>query len=111
MSLHTLRANIEYGFFEARTTFGRIGVKVWIYKGEGPIPREVASEPSGPGRRRDRGERSERPRARRSGAAGTTPGGTDAGRAAARERAAASETTPAATAAAPAEAPAGTEEG
>jgi len=32
--LHTLRANIEYGFFEARTTFGRIGVKVWIYKGE-----------------------------------------------------------------------------
>src|SRR5207248_8198534 len=32
--LHTLRANIEYGFFEARTTFGRIGVKCWINKGE-----------------------------------------------------------------------------
>ena len=32
--LHTLRANIDYGFFEAKTTFGRIGVKVWIYKGE-----------------------------------------------------------------------------
>ena len=32
--LHTLRANIDYGFFEARTTFGRIGVKVWIYKGD-----------------------------------------------------------------------------
>ena len=32
--LHTLRANIEYGFFEARTTFGRIGVKVWIFRGE-----------------------------------------------------------------------------
>ncbi|MEU8138046.1 30S ribosomal protein S3 [Streptodolium elevatio] len=32
--LHTLRANVEYGFFEARTTFGRIGVKVWIYKGD-----------------------------------------------------------------------------
>ncbi len=32
--LYTLRANIEYGFFEARTTFGRIGVKVWIYKGD-----------------------------------------------------------------------------
>ena len=32
--LHTLRADIEYGFYEARTTFGRIGVKVWIYKGE-----------------------------------------------------------------------------
>ncbi|MGV8846903.1 30S ribosomal protein S3 [Tessaracoccus sp.] len=32
--LHTLRADIDYGFFEARTTFGRIGVKVWIYKGD-----------------------------------------------------------------------------
>ena len=32
--LHTLRANIDYGIYEARTTFGRIGVKVWIYKGD-----------------------------------------------------------------------------
>jgi small subunit ribosomal protein S3 len=32
--LHTLRANIDYGFYEARTTFGRIGVKVWVYKGD-----------------------------------------------------------------------------
>ncbi len=32
--LHTLRADIDYGLAEARTTFGRIGVKVWIYKGE-----------------------------------------------------------------------------
>jgi small subunit ribosomal protein S3 len=32
--LHTLRADIDYGFHEARTTFGRIGVKVWINKGE-----------------------------------------------------------------------------
>lgn len=32
--LHTLRANIDFGFYEARTTFGRIGVKVWIYKGD-----------------------------------------------------------------------------
>jgi small subunit ribosomal protein S3 len=32
--LHTLRADIDYGFREARTTFGRIGVKVWIYKGD-----------------------------------------------------------------------------
>jgi small subunit ribosomal protein S3 len=32
--LHTLRANIDYGFDEARTTYGRIGVKVWIYRGE-----------------------------------------------------------------------------
>jgi len=32
--LHTIRADIDYGFTEARTTLGRIGVKVWIYKGE-----------------------------------------------------------------------------
>lgn len=32
--LHTLRADIDYGFAEAHTTFGRIGVKVWIYRGE-----------------------------------------------------------------------------
>jgi small subunit ribosomal protein S3 len=37
--LHTLRADIDYGFYEARTTFGRIGVKVWIYKGEAPVTR------------------------------------------------------------------------
>jgi small subunit ribosomal protein S3 len=32
--LHTLRADIDYGFYEARTTFGRIGVKCWVNKGE-----------------------------------------------------------------------------
>jgi len=32
--LHTLRADVDYGFTEARTTLGRIGVKVWIYKGQ-----------------------------------------------------------------------------
>jgi len=32
--LHTLRADIDYGFTEARTTYGAIGIKVWIYKGE-----------------------------------------------------------------------------
>ncbi len=32
--LHTLRADVDYGFYEARTTFGRIGVKVWVYKGD-----------------------------------------------------------------------------
>jgi small subunit ribosomal protein S3 len=32
--LHTLRADIDYGFAEARTTYGIIGVKVWIFKGE-----------------------------------------------------------------------------
>jgi small subunit ribosomal protein S3 len=81
--LHTLRANIEYGFFEARTTFGRIGVKVWIYKGDAVPGREAPPEAAPP---RGRRERPERPRARRSGAAGTTSGGTEAGRAAAAER-------------------------
>jgi small subunit ribosomal protein S3 len=32
--LHTLRANIDYGFGEARTTYGAIGIKVWVYKGD-----------------------------------------------------------------------------
>ncbi len=34
LPLHTIRADIDYGFAEARTTYGAIGVKVWIYKGE-----------------------------------------------------------------------------
>ena len=34
LPLHTLRADIDYGFHEARTSFGQIGVKCWIYKGE-----------------------------------------------------------------------------
>jgi small subunit ribosomal protein S3 len=34
LPLHTLRADIDYGFAEARTTYGAIGVKIWIYKGE-----------------------------------------------------------------------------
>lgn len=54
--LQTLRANIDYGFFEARTTFGRIGVKVWIYKGD-VTEREFArqqAEQQGRGNRRDR---------------------------------------------------------
>jgi small subunit ribosomal protein S3 len=83
--LHTLRANIEYGFFEARTTFGRIGVKVWIYKGDAVPGREAPAEAGAPRPRRERGERPERPRRGRSGSAGTTAGGTEAGRAAAAE--------------------------
>ncbi|MGH2727020.1 MAG: 30S ribosomal protein S3, partial [Actinomycetota bacterium] len=38
--LHTIRADIDYGFREAKTTFGRIGVKVWIYKGDVAPSRE-----------------------------------------------------------------------
>src|SRR5690348_16933957 len=97
--LHTLRGNIESGFFEARTRFGRIGVKVWIYKG-GAVPgREVVTEaPARP--RRDRADRPERPRRGRSGSSGTTAGGTEAGRAAQAQAQAAAENTAAAPAAA-----------
>lgn len=42
--LHTLRANVDYGFFEAKTSFGRIGVKVWIYKGDVKNIAEVRAE-------------------------------------------------------------------
>ena len=55
--LHTLRANIDYGFYEAKTTFGRIGVKVWIYKGDitnKELAREQANQKSS---RPERGDR------------------------------------------------------
>ena len=63
--LHTLRANIDYGFFEAKTTFGRIGVKVWIYKGDltdKELAAQQAAAPSSRGRndRRGGGERRRR---------------------------------------------------
>jgi small subunit ribosomal protein S3 len=41
--LHSLRADIDYGLREAKTTFGRIGVKVWIYKGD-ILPYKLSSE-------------------------------------------------------------------
>lgn len=47
--LHTLRADIDYGTAEAATTFGRIGVKVWIYRGEVlPTPKPVRQQPQIP---------------------------------------------------------------
>ena len=64
--LHTLRANIDYGFFEAKTTFGRIGVKVWIYKGDMTEKEFAAQQVNAPrqarGPRRDRDERPARAR-------------------------------------------------
>src|SRR5690606_7015255 len=54
--LHTLRANIDYGFFEARTTFGRIGVKVWVYKGD-MTEKEFAAQQAAAGPRQGRGGR------------------------------------------------------
>src|SRR5579875_1632632 len=67
--LHTLRADIDYAHVEAFTTFGRIGVKVWIYKGE-----VLAEQPRGEQARQERPERTtfrdrrgERDRGRRGG--------------------------------------------
>ena len=76
--LHTLRADIDYGIYEARTTFGRIGVKVWIYKGDKVMSRaeREAQEAALRQQRRDRPAR----RGPRSGSTGTTAGGTEAGR-------------------------------
>jgi small subunit ribosomal protein S3 len=79
--LHTLRANIDYGFYEARTTFGRIGVKVWIYKGEVPTGSRAEREAAVAAealRQQRRGDRPARPR--RSGSQGTTGVSTDVGR-------------------------------
>ena len=76
--LHTLRANIDYGMYEARTTFGRIGVKVWIYKGDAL---QLRVERDAEAAARQQRQRPSRPR--RSGASGTTSSGTEAGRAAA----------------------------
>jgi small subunit ribosomal protein S3 len=63
--LHTLRANIDYGFYEAKTTFGRIGVKVWIYKGDitnKELAREQANQKSSRPERRDGGRDGDRAR-------------------------------------------------
>jgi len=64
--LHTLRADIDYGMAEAHTTFGVIGIKVWIYKGDilptkrrevSEVLQEVAPQPAFPPREREGGER------------------------------------------------------
>ena len=76
--LQTLRADIDYGFAEAATTYGRIGVKVWIYKGE-VISQTLRTTPrtmdtSRPDRRNDR--RNDRRGDRRQGGYGDRrPGG------------------------------------
>ncbi|MGN6187837.1 MAG: 30S ribosomal protein S3 [Conexibacter sp.] len=76
--LHTLRADIDYGFHEARTTFGRIGVKCWINKGEimpegytGADLTQMDEPPAQP----DRGRRGERGDGRGRGGRGGGPGG------------------------------------
>ncbi len=80
--LHTLRANIDYGFYEAKTTFGRIGVKVWVYTGDvsgSRLEREAAAAAQRVAQQRRRPER-RRPRSAaeapaETGAPETTPAG------------------------------------
>ena len=74
--LHTMRADIDYGFYEARTTFGRIGVKVWIYRGEAAqtrAEREAAAAALRAGQRPGRDRERPPQRRRRPG----SPDGTD----------------------------------
>src|ERR1700682_3161518 len=80
--LHTMRADIDYGFYEARTTFGRIGVKCWVNKGEimpegyagSDLTDMSAPGPSGPDRG-DRGDRDGGGRGRGRGGDRGGPGG------------------------------------
>jgi small subunit ribosomal protein S3 len=76
LPLHTLRADIDFGFTEAHTTYGVIGIKCWVYKGEilpGGQRRGLKNDPE-PRRapRSDRRDRDDRPR-------GPRPGGFDRG--------------------------------
>jgi len=78
--LHTLRADIDYGFYEARTTFGRIGVKVWIYRGEAAptrAEREAAAAALRAGQRPGGGRDRERPPQRQQRRRPGSPDGTD----------------------------------
>jgi small subunit ribosomal protein S3 len=87
--LHTLRADIDYGFSEAKTTYGVIGVKVWVYKGDtlgmrdapnlDATPRPEGEERRGPrGPRRD-GDRRGGPGGDRRGSTRRPPAGAGAG--------------------------------
>ena len=88
--LHTLRADIDYGFTEAKTTYGNIGVKVWIYKGDvlpgarrqAPTEEEIvaARRPRRERRPSDRGERGEGGRGRGGRSGGPRGGGPRGGR-------------------------------
>jgi small subunit ribosomal protein S3 len=62
--LHTLRADVDYGFAEARTTYGIIGIKTWIYKGEIFDFAQVGQEKQDDSPRGERGDRGDRERPR-----------------------------------------------
>jgi len=85
--LHTMRADIDYGFYEARTTFGRIGVKCWVNKGEIMPEGYTGSDltdltaPAPPSSERDgRGGRDGRDGRGRNRGGGNGRGGSDGGR-------------------------------
>ena len=78
LPLHTLRADIDYGFAEAHTTYGVIGIKCWMYKGEildgGRARTGLRNEPEPRRPQRDRGDRDRRPsRDRGEGGRGDRP--------------------------------------
>ena len=84
MPLHTLKANIDYGTSEAHTTYGVIGIKVWVYKGDmlanGELPPETAAprEEERRPRRAPRGDRPDGARTGRPGGRGRGPRKADA---------------------------------
>ena len=80
MPLHTLRADIDYGFSEAKTTYGVIGVKVWVYKGDTLGRTDAPSldstpRPEGEERRGPRGPRRDGDRRGGPGGDAARPGG------------------------------------
>ncbi len=78
LPLHTLRADIDYGFTEAHTTYGVIGIKAWVYKGE-IIEGKRRSLTGDPEPRRERQDRPDRDRRPRRDGAGRDGGGRDGG--------------------------------
>ncbi len=116
LPLHTLRADIDYGFAEAHTTYGVIGIKTWIYKGEildltkrrgllpEPEPRRDMRDRRDRGDRGDRGRRrdyhgpaaTQGPAADRSGPRGERPGHADSAGGSAASRGASGHAHPAA---------------
>ena len=82
--LHTLKASIDYGTSEAHTTYGVIGIKVWVYKGDmlanGELPAETAAprEDERRPRRAPRGDRPDGARNGRPGGRGRAPRKADA---------------------------------
>jgi len=79
--LHTLKADIDYGFSEAKTTYGVIGVKVWVYRGDRLANGEAPAIPKTEGEDDRRSRRGPRPGGDRPGAGRGRPGGERASRA------------------------------